>query len=494
MPPPPKKPAEPQQKNERNEYIPSFISKKPFYIDDATASQDDYLEHQRLQNEKNSDPLATSKWYNRGQRAGPAATKYRKGACENCGSITHKTKECLYRTRKQGAKWTGKNIQADEVVQDVDLGWDAKRDRWNGYDTAEYQNVVNEYNALEELKKQTTDGQRLLKDDGEGEEAADNEEGARYAEETDMGRKQPTSTRNLRIREDTAKYLLNLDLDSAKYDPKTRSMEDAPKADELDAGDGFERAVGDAADFERAQKYAWEAQERGDQNNLHLQANPTAAQFIHKKEQQESKEKKEAHKKALMDKYGGQEHLTRNPLKDSTVTENERYVEYDERGKLKGQPEKKEKSMYPEDVFINNHTSVWGSWWKDFKWGFACCHSTVKHSYCVGEEGKRAIEESEQFTRGSALRKEEEEADESSEVPKSIAWKEEMDNEEHVPNAVDRPEKSRKDAEKQSAATKRTFEAMRGGVTEDDMEEYRRKKTSSNDPMANMLGKDELLG
>jgi hypothetical protein len=30
------------------------------------------------------------------------------------------------------------------------------------------------------------------------------------------------SVRNLRIREDTAKYLLNLDVNSAYYDPKTR--------------------------------------------------------------------------------------------------------------------------------------------------------------------------------------------------------------------------------------------------------------------------------
>ena len=37
------------------------------------------------------------------------------------------------------------------------------------------------------------------------------------------------SVRNLRIREDTAKYLLNLDLDSAYYDPKTRSMREDPQ-------------------------------------------------------------------------------------------------------------------------------------------------------------------------------------------------------------------------------------------------------------------------
>merc|ERR1712110_380198 len=34
--------------------------------------------------------------------------------------------------------------------------------------------------------------------------------------------------RNLRIFEDTAKYLLNLDLDSAYYDPKSRSMREDP--------------------------------------------------------------------------------------------------------------------------------------------------------------------------------------------------------------------------------------------------------------------------
>jgi pre-mRNA-processing factor SLU7 len=39
------------------------------------------------------------------------------------------------------------------------------------------------------------------------------------------------TVRNLRIREDTAKYLLNLDVDSAHYDPKTRSMREDPLPD-----------------------------------------------------------------------------------------------------------------------------------------------------------------------------------------------------------------------------------------------------------------------
>jgi len=162
-----------------------------------------------LQNEKQKD----SQWYDRSAKVrGPVATKFRKGACENCGSMTHKAKDCLSRKRKLGAKWTGRDIQADEVLEDVNMGWDAKRDRWNGYDASQYDAVVQEYNELEALKKTTGD-------EKEG-------DGDRYEEETDMGRQQSTSTRQLRLREDTAKYLLNLDLDSAKYDPKTRSMLD----------------------------------------------------------------------------------------------------------------------------------------------------------------------------------------------------------------------------------------------------------------------------
>lgn len=120
MPPPgtqPRKPDIPSAANkEANEYIPSFISKKPFYIGEED-DQNDYLEHQRLQKAE-----AEQKWYDRGKKVGPAATKFRKGACENCGAMTHKTKECLSRPRAKGAKWTGKNIQADEVIQDVKMG------------------------------------------------------------------------------------------------------------------------------------------------------------------------------------------------------------------------------------------------------------------------------------------------------------------------------------------------------------------------------------
>jgi pre-mRNA-processing factor SLU7 len=171
--------------------------------------------------------------------------------------MTHKKQDCLERPRKKGAKYTGKDIQADDLVQDIATGYDAKRDRWNGYDASEHKRIYDEYAAVEaarqklreeEIDKQTTTDLAAVRkvakaSKGEGadkeadpdfgssdEEDADEE---KYADAADaVGQKLDTKTRitvrNLRIREDTAKYLINLDPESAYYDPKTRSMRDAP--------------------------------------------------------------------------------------------------------------------------------------------------------------------------------------------------------------------------------------------------------------------------
>ena len=408
--------------------------------------------------------------------------------------MTHKTKECLSRPRAKGAKWTGKDIQADEVVQDVQLGWDAKRDRWNGYDPTEYRSVIEEYEELESLKKKAKGegvmdgGQKLLTEDGEEAQAVGGEE-AKYAEESDMGRQQSTATRNLRIREDTAKYLLNLDLDSAKYDPKTRSMVDmgaqADQAAALVAEDNFMRASGDAAEFERAQKYAWESQERGDKNKTHLQANPTSGEYFRRKEKEENDAKREAHRKMLLEKYGGDQYL--KPTKgDVALVENDRYVEYDSSGAVKGALKSESKSKYPEDVFLNNHKSVWGSWWANFQWGYACCHSTVKNSYCTGEEGKRAFQEANSVRAGAELEEE-----------PGIKAIERHDGEGHATNGarkyLDLASSSDELKGGDPAKSKRTLTEMQGGVTEEELEAYKKSRAMADDPMAKYLGKDELV-
>ncbi|PTB70496.1 hypothetical protein BBK36DRAFT_1133965 [Trichoderma citrinoviride] len=463
--PPPRKPATGAASKEENIYIPSFISKRPFYAGEE-GDDNDYLKHQRRE-EKNEK----SQWYDRGKKAGPAATKYRKGACENCGSMTHKAKDCLSRPRAKGAKWTGKDIQADEVVQEVKLGWDAKRDRWNGYDAREYRRVIEDYNQMEELRKQaktTSNGD----DDEEGKD-----DGDKYAEENDMSKHQSTATRQLRIREDTAKYLLNLDLESAKYDPKTRALVNAgataDKAADVFAEEGFMRSSGDAGEFEKAQRYAWEVQEKSGDTSQHLQANPTAGAFYRKKQAEEAEKRRLERERQLLDKYGGDgQKVMPAALRNLAMAESETFVEYDEAGLIKGAPLRSAKSKYTEDTLINNHTSVWGSWWSNFKWGYACCHSFIKNSYCTGEEGKGAWEAAErQRYAAPALEQETEPMTADNEEPES---------------ATD---------SQATRSKKRTQAEMNGmGVSEAEMDEYRRKKTVAQDPMAKLLGRDELLG
>lgn len=170
--------------------------------------------------------------------------------------MTHKKQDCLERPRKRGAKFTNKDIAADEIIQDVASGYDAKRDRWNGYDPSEHKKVYEEYQAIEAArqklreeaidKQTTTDLAEVRKvakagkaeggkdrDDDFGSSEDEDEDADKYAEAADaVGQKLDTKTRitvrNLRIREDTAKYLINLDPSSAYYDPKTRSMRDNP--------------------------------------------------------------------------------------------------------------------------------------------------------------------------------------------------------------------------------------------------------------------------
>jgi hypothetical protein len=64
------------------------------------------------------------------------------------------------------------------------------------------------------------------------------------------------------------------------------------------------------------------------------------------------------------------------------------------------------RSKYEEDVYINNHTYVWGSWWKDHQWGYKCCKQMIRNSYCTGAAGIEAAEAATDLMKANIARKE----------------------------------------------------------------------------------------
>lgn len=54
-----------------------------------------------------------------------------------------------------GAKFTGKDLCPDEHLQpEFSFSYDAKRDRWNGYNPDDHQAVIEEYRKVELAKQQ----------------------------------------------------------------------------------------------------------------------------------------------------------------------------------------------------------------------------------------------------------------------------------------------------------------------------------------------------
>ncbi|KAI8046047.1 pre-mRNA-splicing factor Slu7 [Drosophila gunungcola] len=400
-----------------NPHIPQYISNAPWYYGSAGPT----LKHQRPQHEDEQGEL--DKRAPKGLNTTRIITKFRKGACENCGAVTHKRKDCLERPRKVQAKYAESIVVHDEhLVNEAAVNYDEKRDRWSSYDPANHREIIEEYEKVEEAKRQLK--AEKLKNDPDAEISDEEGNEDKYVDEVDMpgtkvDSKQRITVRNLRIREDTAKYLRNLDPNSAYYDPKTRSMRDNPNPALPDeeaefAGENFVRFSGDTTAQATAQLFAWEAHGKG--VDVHLLAEPTKLELLQKEYEQKKEQFKSSTKTHIVEKYGGEEHL-QVPPKSLLLAQTEEYIEYSRSGKvIKGVEKPKARSIYEEDVYINNHTTVWGSFWNAGRWGYKCCKSFIKNSYCVGMQEPEGYSDQHPTSSSSA-------AAASAETPAQIQFK-----------------------------------------------------------------------
>jgi len=79
---------------------------------------------------------------------------------------------------------------------------------------------------------------------------------------------------------------------------------------------------------------------------------------------------------------------------------------YSRDGRIKrddGKPAPMPKSKFEEDVYVNGHTTVWGSYFHKgaFKWGYADDHSLLRSSYYTGMNGRKANDEANAMRHGT---------------------------------------------------------------------------------------------
>jgi pre-mRNA-processing factor SLU7 len=473
-----------------NPHNPEFITKRPWYLGGADKGPSlDHQADQRLESERTELSLSAADQILREERNRIKA-KVKQGKFEvgmwiealkkgkhpyliaqilkmnksgdefeikfEDGTIERKVKLRQFGTPRIRMTRTGNRAHEINVDQFGKETYDSKRDKYLGFDgDIHTKHMEQKFQTREELRQKFRTNENKQKKEGKDEKLSDAESDfdesdvdgddsddefvqrdeddkmftSRLARQGGVGGAQMKVTaRNLRIREDTAKYLRNLDLGSAYYDPKSRAMRENPNPeiapeDSQFAGDNFARISGDAIGLAETQVFAWDAADKGIAS-IHPQANPSEAELLKKREKRKLMEVQTVQKKAVLEKYGGAEYL--DGLDGlATVIESEKQVndaerksrfgvsvtqeQYTSDGRLiKGSITVKREALvskYQEDIFINGHTSVWGSYFHKgaFRWGYADDHSLIRNSYCTGENGRIVNDEANEITYGTGI-------------------------------------------------------------------------------------------
>lgn len=361
-----------EQTNDKttNPNIPHFIANTPWYTKDQNST---------TTTSKSQSLLKNDIWYDREPTttAAPAAKKFRKGACTNCGSMSHKAKDCLERPRKVGAKYNNTNIRSDETVQEISTTWESKRDRWSGFKADDYAKIV------DAVKKPETSKDVSTKDTVDEESWYEKE----IKWETHKSVINPNAWKSSRDRHDRAHYLQDLSKDLG-YDEATKTFQ-GEEGDLNERGFFEKKLQGHGLEHRTLRDLAAVAAKKG--LDVHLEANPTAS-YVKLREQLQpksisevpangspasasastSKQEESATKvnvpKSLLAKYGGAAHSVRSGETSHTSSS-------------LSDPE------VPVEKPYGNHTRQWGTYVVGGRPAYACCHSDVKHSVCLGEKG-----------------------------------------------------------------------------------------------------------
>ncbi|ACI65401.1 predicted protein, partial [Phaeodactylum tricornutum CCAP 1055/1] len=509
-----------------NPHNPEFITKKPWYLGGNADqnSNDPTLEHQAVAEETPTLSLMAAEELLSQQR------------------LKHKARKPRVRMTKSGSRaeeFVMPNASSGSSNGAIKQTYDSKRDAYHGYDKDSHnQKLAKKFEIRESFRRKVQEDSSKDKTDTKGndsdsdfDDSDDSDVGSDDSEDEFVqrdedakvlttrlarqggvgGAQMKVTARNLRIREDTAKYLRNLDPNSAYYDPKSRSMRDNPHP-EVDptesqfAGDNFARISGDAVQLADTQLFAWDATDKG-VDEIHPQANPSQAEVLKRTFESKAKDMKLERKKRVLDKYGGAEYLDgQGGLASATETEKkaddmaqERKLRfgvqtkaemYSRDGRIEGGTSTKREaisSKYEEDILSNGHTTVWGSYFHKgaFQWGYADDHSLLKASYCTGENGRIANDEANEMRYGTGVAGARNESKLSSAPVNRSKLYGEANPKAQLDEAKLKEALSKEVPKEIVDDRKRKYHSMNAEVemTEEDMEAYRLLKDRKSDPM-----------
>jgi len=541
-----------------NPHNPEFLTKKPWYLtEDAAQPNEPTLDHQtRIQDTTTTSLTETDRLLEQQQqRKGKTALKkddwveaYRRNqppyrmckilAVRKRGSVRLVDVQFEDGSIEKGIpsqriRVTGTGNRTNITTH----SYDSKRDAYHGYNADAHNTLLaKRFAQREELRRQVKEQQK----DGDPDEIANNNSSSsdddddnefaqtdadakvvttRLARQGGVGGAQMKVTaRNLRIREDTAKYLHNLDLESAHYDPKSRSMRDNPHHHtDKDtfvkgeySGDNALRHSGDAGRM--MQSFAWD------------EAQPSQAELHQRQNTAKKKTVSETHKRTVLAKYGGQEHLTGLQGLGSVVQgkaiDKGAALRYGVSTQLETKQQHNQKRQvaipckYQEDIFSNGHTAVWGSYFHKgaFGWGYADDHSLVRNSYGTGITGRMANDEAYALEYGTGVdgsaqlaqaqvlllsqttKQQEKVASNNVPVRRSKLYGEAENRDQELDATKVEQALQRAQEEQDTSKKRKKYHSLDAEVdmTEEDMEAYRLRKSRGDDPMAK-INENELL-
>ena len=229
--------------------------------------------------------------------------------------------------------------------------------------------------SKDEIKKQNTD------EDIEKSVSSSSSDEKNLEEDQDA--KEPTVKREMTVKDlkinnpysksnkigaDFAKYLLNLDPDSAYYDGKSRSMRGNPNPNADDStfkGDNFIRTTGDAMQYIELENFVKEANSKNFGQMLNNISMPSQAELFHRYYKDRKVKVHSENLKKAISKYGGEEHLEPPDEIKNYNTSSSTYVEYNPSGKGKKWQKLKKKIALPiQKIFLLTGIPVSGDLFK----------------------------------------------------------------------------------------------------------------------------------